>query len=46
MNWTKGIAKSIAGSMDNFVHNRLVDKAVPFHKPLKRLKLKTFALTL
>ena len=48
MNWTKWIAQSIAGyilcSMDDFVQSGLVDKAVPFHKPLKRLKLKTFAL--
>ena len=48
MNWTKWIAQSIAGyilcSMDDFVQSGLVDKAVPFHKPLKGLKLKTFAL--
>ena len=49
MNRTKGIAESIAGSilcsMDDFVQSELVHKAVPFHKPLKRLQFKTFALT-
>ena len=29
--------------MENFIKSRLVEKAVPFHDPLKRLKLKTFA---
>ena len=30
-------------AMEDFIKSRLVDKAVPFHDPLKRLKLKTFA---
>ena len=30
-------------AMDEFIQSRLVDKSVPFHDPLRRLKLKTFA---
>ncbi|MES9950704.1 MAG: hypothetical protein ABW118_17235 [Candidatus Thiodiazotropha sp.] len=30
-------------AMNDFIQSRLVDKSVPFHDPLKRLKLKTFA---
>ena len=30
-------------AMNEFIQTRLVDKSVPFHDPLKRLKLKTFA---
>ena len=29
--------------MHDFIESRLVDKDVPFHNPLKRLKLKTNA---
>ena len=36
---------SILSSMDDFIQIILVDKAVPFQKPVKRLKFKTFALT-
>ena len=30
-------------SLDDVIQSRLVDKAVQFHKPGERLKLKTFA---
>lgn len=29
--------------MEDFIQSRLVDKSVPFHDPLRRLKLKIFA---
>ena len=32
-------------AMETFIKERLVDKSVPFHEPIKRMKLKTFAST-
>ena len=36
-------SRSILCPMNDFIQSKQVDKAVPFHDPLKRLKLKTFA---